>query len=57
MRAGVDRFLGKNMNYERVGQAESVLVVRKCGATTGPEVTPWDLVRARLLNPWFKLRR
>lgn len=52
-----DRFLARNPHYAREGQAGSLLVLRKTGASSRPEV-PWiEVLRADVLRQVIKLRR
>jgi len=43
----VNRFLARHPNYERVAQADSLLVVRKAAASTTPEIDATDEWYAR----------
>lgn len=46
----VDRFLKNHPNYDVVERVESLLIVRKITASNNLEITPWDRMRARLIN-------
>lgn len=46
----VDRFLKKHPGYNVVERVESLLIVRKITASNNLEITPWDRMRARLIN-------
>jgi predicted O-methyltransferase YrrM len=60
----VNRFLAKHSNYERVAQADSLLVVRKTGTSPTPEVTSADELFAlawylplQIERKWQRLRK
>lgn len=51
----VDRFLKRHPNYSIIERVESLLIVRKNAATDSREITPWDRMRARLLNIRYQI--
>ncbi len=60
----VNRFLSRHRGYEKVAQADSLLVVRKTAASTALEVSPADewyakawYVPLQIERKWNKLRR
>lgn len=50
----VDRFLAKNMNYEKIAHEESLFAIRK-KAQGGRGINAWDLLRAKLISVYLQL--
>jgi predicted O-methyltransferase YrrM len=54
VRVAVDRFTTRHPEYERIGQAGTLLALRKRAEPARPEIAPRDLAHAALL--WLPLR-
>ena len=57
VRLAVDRFLRRHRHYERESLTGSLLIVRKTGPSTGPEVGLLDRIYAALMAPLLRLQR
>ncbi len=57
VRLAVDRFLRRHPHYQREALVGSLLILRKTGPSTGPEVGALDRLYAILMAPLLRLQR
>lgn len=51
------RFLARNPHFERMAEAESLVILRKTRQAARPEVSPSDVTIAGLVQPILRVRR